>query len=191
MPRVVYLARHGETDWNVQQRWQGHTDVPLNANGRVQARLLAIRLRSVGLGGVVCSDLARAHETARIVAAELGLPLACVDARLRERTVGIFEGLTGEDCERLHPDAWRAWCERKRPPPGWEEPSALTLRALAGIERVALEVARDDAPALVVSHGGLIRSLVAEVTGRMPPPIGNGGAFRIAWDRRIVSAEPF
>ncbi|MBV9947858.1 MAG: histidine phosphatase family protein, partial [Myxococcales bacterium] len=59
--RLLYLVRHGETDWNAALRWQGHTDVPLNANGRAQARLLAAWAREVGLAGIVASDLCRAE----------------------------------------------------------------------------------------------------------------------------------
>jgi len=90
MRRLLYVARHGETDWNVAGRWQGHTDVPLNDNGRAQARALAEGLRAHRLAGAVASDLRRAHETARIVAAELGIEVAYVDRELRERAFGVF-----------------------------------------------------------------------------------------------------
>src|SRR5580698_2711061 len=101
-PRLVFLARHGETDWNVAGRWQGHTDVPLNANGRAQALSVAEALRGAGLSGVVSSDLSRARETAKIVGESLGVEVAYLDADLRERTFGVFEGLTRDECEQRH-----------------------------------------------------------------------------------------
>ena len=74
--RLVFLTRHGETDWNIEGRWQGHTDVPLNDNGRTQAVAVAEALQSAGLCGVVASDLSRARETAQIVGAALGIEVA-------------------------------------------------------------------------------------------------------------------
>ena len=190
MRRLVYLARHGETDWNAANRWQGHTDVPLNDNGRAQARALAERLRRSGIGGVVASDLSRAHETARIVAAELGVAMAYVDPGLRERGFGVFEGLTRIECETQHAEAWTAWLERKRPPHGGERSEELKVRIVAAVGRVAERVARDDAPALVVTHGGALRSAVASVTGELPPLVKNGEVWVLAWEGRLVGAEP-
>jgi broad specificity phosphatase PhoE len=194
MRRVVYVARHGETDWNAQARWQGHTNVPLNETGRDQARVLAKTLRAAGLAAVVSSDLSRAMETAAIVGAELSVALAYVDPNLRERALGVFEGLTRQECETLYPAAWQAWLESKRVPPGGEAHEALRARMIAAMDRVATGVARDDAPALVVSHGGAMRSIVAVATGEMPPPVANGAVWRLTWEGeqglgRIVTAE--
>jgi probable phosphoglycerate mutase len=191
MPRLLYVARHGETDWNAQVRWQGHTDVPLNETGRAQARALAQTLRSSGpLAGVVASDLSRAHETARIVADELGLAVAYVDPGLRERAFGVFEGLTREECETLHAEAWGAWLESKRPPQGGEAHEALTARVVAAVCRVAERVATEGAPALIVTHGAALRALVTATTGEVPPPVKNGAVWRIVWHGRIAAAEP-
>jgi probable phosphoglycerate mutase len=190
MRRFVYLARHGETDWNAQARWQGHTDIPLNENGRAQARALAAVLRHVGLAGVVASDLVRAHETARIVAEELGLLVTYVDPALRERAFGVFEGLTRDECEARQREAWSAWLAERRVPPGGEPHDSLTARVVAAIGRVAESVARDGAPALVVTHGGAMRAAVASVTGVLPAPMKNGALWRIAWDGGLAAAEP-
>jgi probable phosphoglycerate mutase len=190
MRRLVYVARHGETDWNAQMRWQGHTDVPLNETGRAQARALAQALRSSGLAAVVTSDLSRAHETARIVAVELGLAVAYVDPALRERAFGVFEGLTREECETLHAEAWGAWLDSKRPPRGGEAHEALTKRVVAAVGRVAACVATDHAPALVVTHGAALRALVTATTGQVPPPVKNGAVWRVRWDGRLAEAEP-
>jgi probable phosphoglycerate mutase len=190
MRRLVYVARHGETDWNAQMRWQGHTDVPLNDTGRAQARALAESLRSSRLAAVVASDLSRAHETARIVAAELGLAVAYVDPALRERAFGVFEGLTREECETLHAEAWGAWLESKRPPRGGEAHEVLTERVVAAVSRVAEQVATEEASALVVTHGAALRALVTAATGEVPPPVKNGAVWRLVWEGRIAAATP-
>jgi probable phosphoglycerate mutase len=189
MSRIVFLARHGETDWNSSGRWQGHTDIPLNDTGRLQARLLAIRLRSFGVGAVVTSDLSRAHETGRIVAADLGVPVAYTDPGLRERSFGVFEGLTREQCESQHAEAWAAWLDHKRVPEGGETQESLSTRMMTAVARVATEIARAEAPALVVTHGGALRMVVSAVTGTMPAPVPNGSVWMLTWDGRITTAE--
>lgn len=188
--RLIYLVRHGETDWNAAERWQGHTDIPLNATGRAQAHAVAEALSGVGLSGIVASDLSRAQETASIVAARLGIGVAYLDAALRERTFGCFEGLTRKECEQLHPEAWRAWLAERRAPPGGEAPETLTARVVTGIARAAEHVARSDAPALVVTHGGSMRAVLTVATGEVPGPIKNGAVWRVEWDQGLVGAHP-
>ena len=189
--RLVFMTRHGETDWNFEGRWQGHTDIALNEKGRAQARGIAERLRGAGLAGLVSSDLSRARETAEIVGSALGLGVAYADADLRERTFGVFEGLTRVECERLHPEAWRAWVEEQRPAQGVEAPSAVAARVTTAIGRAAERIARDGAPVLLVSHGGALRSVVREATGAPVGPIANGAIWRLEWDAvaGIVRAE--
>jgi broad specificity phosphatase PhoE len=188
MRRIIYLSRHGETDWNAEGRWQGHTDQPLNENGRNQARALAEALRSTGLSGVVTSDLVRARETAAIVAAAHGRLIDYVDPDLRERTIGVFEGLTRAECERLHPEAWAAWVQRKVPPPGAEAQGPLGERVMKAIARAAMRVAHAEAPLLLVTHGGAMRAALARA-GHAAPPIKNTGVWRIEWDGRVAGAE--
>lgn len=180
--RLVFLTRHGETDWNFEGRWQGHTDVPLNDKGRAQALSIAEALRGEGLSGLVSSNLTRARETAEIVGGALGLDLAYVDAGLRERTFGVFEGLTRVECERLHPEAWRAWVEEQRPAKGVEAPAAVAARVTAAIGRAVERIAGEGAPVLIVSHGGALRSVIHEATGRPVGPIANGAIWRLEWD---------
>jgi probable phosphoglycerate mutase len=150
---------------------------------------MALALKALDVAGIVSSDLSRAVETATIVAERLGLGVSYVDADLRERAFGPFEGLTREECERLHPDAWRAWLDEQRTPEGAEKRPDVTSRMLAAVARAAQQVAREDAPALVVTHGGSLRAAVATVTGARPPPIRNGAVWRIEWDGAIVAAE--
>src|SRR5262249_4760161 len=90
--RILFLFRHGETDWNREGRLQGHTDTPLNATGVAQAERLSESLRPHRLDAVVSSDLSRALTTAQIVADALRVPLL-VDPGLRETDVGAAEGL--------------------------------------------------------------------------------------------------
>jgi broad specificity phosphatase PhoE len=188
--RLLYLTRHGETDWNVAGRWQGHTDVPLNAVGYSQARALGRALRRVSPVAVVSSDLVRAVETARVAAALLRVELAYTDRELRERAFGCFEGLTREECVARHPEAWRAWVEEQRAPEGGEDRKVLAARVTAAIGRAAEELLPGAGPLLVVTHGGSLRAAVTAAYGSMPPPIANGAIWRVEWDGGIVSAEP-
>jgi broad specificity phosphatase PhoE len=186
--RLVYIARHGETDWNAEGRWQGQTDVPLNPTGRAQAHGLAESLASAGVGAIVSSDLKRASETARIVADRLRLDLDYLDPELRERSLGVFDGLTREECESLHPQAWREWLELRRPPPNAEGDDTLAVRVTAAMGRAVARTANANGPLLIVSHGGAIRASVAAATGLLPPPIANCGLWEIEWNARIVRA---
>jgi len=182
--RLIYLARHGETDWNAARRWQGQTDVALNAAGRAQALAIAGALRGVAVAGIVASDLARASETARAVAEALGVPLAYVDPALRERSFGCFEGLTREECEERHAEAWRLWVTERRPPPDAEDTARVAARMTTALAEVAERVAHEGAAAIVVAHGGAIRAFVHAATGTLPPPVANGEVCHIRWDGR-------
>jgi probable phosphoglycerate mutase len=191
VPRIIYLARHGETDWNLAARWQGQSDIPLNDNGRAQARVLGQSLRNRGVKAIVSSDLSRARETATLAGAVLGLELSYVDPALRERTFGVFEGLTREQCEQLHPEAWHAWVQRQQPPPGGESREVLAARVTAGIGLASDLATAPGTAVLVVSHGGAMRAAVGVATGTTPGPVLNGALWRVAWDEgKIVAASP-
>jgi probable phosphoglycerate mutase len=185
--RVLFLSRHGETDWNAEGRWQGQTDVSLNATGRAQATRMAELLRGAELSWIVSSDLARASETARIVGAELGLDVE-FDRDLRERSFGVFEGLTREECARLYPDAWEDWLELRRTPPGAETHETLAARVTAAIARATVRCTTGSrvGAGLVVTHGGAIRAAVAAGTGVQVPPVVNGAVFRVEWEGHIL-----
>src|SRR6185437_7371482 len=103
---TILVARHGETDWNREQRWQGWADPPLNETGRAQARQLAEELRGVPFDAVYSSDLRRAHETALIVAEPHGVPVIA-DERLREVDVGSWSGLLHAEVEERYPEGTR------------------------------------------------------------------------------------
>jgi probable phosphoglycerate mutase len=180
VPRILYLARHGETPWNREGRWQGHTDIALNEVGFDQARALGKLLQGHAIARVHSSDLARARQTAETAAAILGVRDVVIDAALRERSFGIFEGLTRDECERRHPELWTSYrADRRRVPPGAESQDALADRMHAAVGRAVAPLhPADDAPVLIVSHGGSIRALLARVTGTMPPPLENVAVFR-------------
>ena len=190
--RTIYLARHGETDWNRIGRWQGATDIPLSNAGRAQARALAVNLAERGIGRVHASSLSRALETAQIVAEHLGLPAPAVDGRLRERGYGVFEGLTREQCAERFPAAWERYLAKGRvTPPGGEPHEEVVARVTAAIDQIAAAGGTAAEAILVVSHGGCIRAFVHAVAGFYPPPLENGAVFRLRFERgAFVSAEP-
>ena len=181
MRRVLYLARHGETSWNREGRWQGHTDIALNDVGRGQARALGALLRGRDIERIHTSDLARARQTAETAAAMLGVTELVVDPSLRERSFGLFEGLTRGECEERHPELWASYrADPRHVPPGAESQEGLADRMHEAIARaVARRHEGDDAAVLVVSHGGSIRALLARATGAMPPPLENVAVFRV------------
>jgi probable phosphoglycerate mutase len=176
--RTVLFARHGETSWNLEARWQGHTDIALNERGRAQAVALAGRLRAFGVGHVVTSDLGRARETAEIVARELALGQVSVDPRLRERGFGAFEGLTRDECAARFPEIWAAYQEDRRVMPPGSEPHDQVLRRVDDGVRHALTAAPANGPVLIVGHGGALRLFLAATFDRPFAPIANGAVLR-------------
>ena len=185
----IYVARHGETEWNRAGRFQGRTDVPLNETGRAQARELAERARGLGIAAVGASDLARAEETAAIVGAALGVPLAHVHEDLRERGYGVFEGKSREECEAGWPEAWAAWQQGGYwEPPGAEPRAELVERLLRGFERVR-RLDPEHHPILVVSHGGAIRTFIEATSGVRPAPVQNAAIFEVTHDEAGFGAS--
>ena len=161
-----YLVRHGETEWNAQERVQGRTDIPLSNVGREQAARTAARLAGCRFGAVYASDLLRAQETARIVVARLSEPIPQVRLRpsLRERAYGELEGASWEEV--------RAAAGEEREfeghdldlrPEGGESVRELFER-LGGFAR-ELESSHPDDDVLVVSHGGALRALAVRLLG--------------------------
>lgn len=170
---LLYLVRHGETDWNLARRIQGSTDVPLNDTGREQARETGRLLARRHWDAVITSPLSRAFETGSIIAAELGLPTPSTDTDLVERQYGEAEGLDyGEMAQRFPGDT---------PVPGRESREQVIDRVLPAL--VAIAQAHEEEAVLVVSHGGAIRAVLAAVDpGREHPAITNGSihSFRFA-----------
>ncbi len=166
---TLVLARHGETDWNAVGRWQGHADPPLNAVGRAQAAALAGELAGTGIDGVVSSDLARAVETAEIVAGRLGLVVA-QDPGLREIDVGSWSGLTRAEVAARFPEGFARWQAGEIGHDG-ETRDELTARVVAALLRHA--VGQRGSRLLVVTHGGSIRAARRHATGAVGDPVPN------------------
>jgi 2,3-bisphosphoglycerate-dependent phosphoglycerate mutase len=159
---TILLARHGETDWNSERRWQGHADQPLNEVGRAQARELARTLADRSIDVVYSSDLARAHETALIVAARLELPVE-VDAGLREVDVGDWSGRVHTEIEGLDPEGYRRWQAGGKGWNGGESYEEMGERVVAAVLRLAER--HPGQTLLVVTHGGSIRACRATAAG--------------------------
>jgi probable phosphoglycerate mutase len=152
----VLLVRHGETDENARARFQGRIDTELNDRGREQSHALAQALRDEGLRAVYSSPLRRAHETARIVGAAIGLE-PILDDRLVEADAGAWSGRLIADilaAERGEYARWRAADPTFRFP-GGESVAEQAQRIAAALA----DVAAGPLPALVVTHGGTIRAI--------------------------------
>ena len=125
-----WLARHGETDWNLEGRFQGQADPPLNAKGLEQAHTLADRLVGESIAAIYCSDLQRARRTAQIIGKRLRLKPK-VDKRLREISLGAWEGMQKEQIQSVYSELWQ---RRKLDPLNVPAPGGENLLELA--ERV-------------------------------------------------------
>src|SRR5262245_9299525 len=107
----LIVVRHGETTWNREKRMQGTTDTPLSDVGRAQARALGRRLAGHDFAALYASDLARARDTASVIAERTGRKLV-MDSRLRERRFGIFEGLTAGEIHERFPEEYDRFVSR-------------------------------------------------------------------------------
>ena len=159
---TLLLARHGETDWNGERRWQGHYDQPLNDTGRDQAVELAASLAGTPIAAIYSSDLVRARETAEIVAERLGLTVV-VDAGLREVDVGNWSGVTHDEIRERYPEGFARWQEGGHGWEGGESYDQMGERAVTTLLRLAEHHAGETV--LVVAHGGTIRACLAAAAG--------------------------
>ena len=156
---MILLARHGQTDDNVPPpRVQGWIDTPLNDAGRAQARELVEAVRPREPAAIHSSHLARARETAEVVAGELGLEVI-VDERLAESNRGSWEGRLLEEIEREEPELWAAW---RSGGADFRFPGGESLAEHAERVKAALaDVRSGQVPALCICHGGTIRCAFA------------------------------
>jgi broad specificity phosphatase PhoE len=159
---TILIARHGQSDWNQEKRWQGHADRPLTERGREQAQALADRVAHIELDAVYSSDLQRARDTAAVVAESQGLELRQLP-ELREVDVGSWSGLTRAEAEERFPEGFARWRDGF---PGWKDGEtyeAMTDRVLRAVDEIAEE--HEGGRVLVVSHGGPIRAIHAAALG--------------------------
>lgn len=156
------LIRHGQTDWNLEGRYQGQSDVPLNETGLAQARQLANELRGESFSAIHSSDLLRARQTAQPIAEALHLPVQ-IDPRLREINQGEWEGQLVEDIRRRYASLW---AQRTVDPAGIRPPDGETVAEVAERVQAAIhDIARrtSSGPVLIVSHGLSLATIICRV----------------------------
>lgn len=180
---TLLLARHGETLWNAEGRWQGQTDVPLSDIGRLQARLLGARIGRLWEKGALpipvlafSSDLSRARETAELLLHNAGktLPIE-TDPDLRERYFGSWEGKTSEEAGSPPGSGERA--------ADAEDYASVWVRMNRALETIW---ERNQDTVLVVGHGGSLRALLARAAG-----LGSEGVHRFALANTSLSVVTF
>ena len=181
---TILLARHGETDWNREGRFQGWADPPLNATGRAQAVDLSVQLMAEELAAVYSSPLRRAYETAEVVAASRGLEPVTVDA-LREVDVGSWSGLSRAEIEQRFPEQYARWLDYGQ---GWEDGETyeqMVDRVVEALQELA--EGRDGERILAVTHGGPMRAASAFAdrlsyaeARRRSPVVGNTAVLEFA-----------
>lgn len=164
---MLYIIRHGKTDWNVQHRLQGMTDIPLNEEGRKMARDAAIEYKDIHFDVCYCSPLIRARETAEILLEGRDIPII-VDDRLREMGFGKYEGFTDSfsvpDCPVnvlfFHPEQYTT------PVEGGESLDDLFARTGEFLREVALPQVKEDKDVLIVGHGAMNSCIRCQVKNR-------------------------
>jgi broad specificity phosphatase PhoE len=159
---TVGLLRHGQTDWNIDFRLQGITDIPLNETGVLQASTAARLIKPEDWNFIASSPLSRAKDTAEIIASSIGIPEIHIDSMLLERSFGEAEGLTHAEWKEKFPDGM---------PPGGESLDELKLRAISLLDHLAVQYR--GTRVLAVSHGAMIRKVVRLVSGGELPQAGD------------------
>jgi len=162
----LMLVRHGETEWNVQRRYQGQSDVPLSEIGKRQAESIAGRLASQEIDAIYASDLKRAWQTAQVIAAQNGLDVIS-EPRLRELKFGILEGLTFEEAEEKYPEMITAWLDDfNNTPERAETIDMFNARIVSLLDD--LKRKHDEQVVLLVGHGGSLSEILHVVLGLSP-----------------------
>ncbi|WP_295393129.1 histidine phosphatase family protein [uncultured Thiodictyon sp.] len=166
VPTRLCIIRHGETEWNAQGRIQGHTDIPLNAAGGAQAQALALKLAHQRFHAIYSSDLARATETAQVLAHREGHAVRLLP-QLRERHFGIFQGLTAAQGAERYPGAYLHYLARD-PEYDFETGESLcrfAARVTAGIDWLVLQ--HRGQTVAVMCHSGVLDVVYRRATGRV------------------------
>ena len=174
----LLLARHGETAWNAEGRYQGREDIALSATGEAQARALGERLRELRIDRAVASPLSRARRTAELALGAARESLLSIDDGFMEIAHGSWEGLLAPEIRDRDPERARAW--RDTPPevqmPGGESLQQVLDRAWPALQRAG-EGLCDDETLLVVAHDAVNRVLLCRILGI---PLSNLWRFRQA-----------
>ena len=192
MTQLLFI-RHGETDWNAQQRFQGQIDVPLNAMGRAQAARLGQRLASEAHDALFSSDLTRAQETAAPLAAAWGQAPTLVPG-LREQSFGVLEGLDVPTIKERHPDLWQAWLQHRGDfaLPGGESLHQFHSRVMDAVRNLAHSGAGQRL--VIVTHGGVLDMLWRTARGEpldglRQCEIPNTGINRLHWANNTLHID--
>ena len=180
----LILLRHGQTDFNVAGRMQGHLESVLTPTGLAQAAAAAPVVAALAPDRLISSDLSRAADTAELVGAVCGLPVK-LDARLRETHLGQWQGMSVDEIEAEYPGAIATWrSDAVWAPPGGESRIQVVERSRPVVDEVDAEPSDGGSEALlVVAHGGLIAGLVSgllDLPTRAWPAIGGLGNCRWA-----------
>ena len=186
------MIRHGETEWNSQQRMQGHSNSDLSSVGQAQIQALGQWMKNVPFDHIYSSDSLRAKQTAEAITQFSGHKLK-IDLRLREKNLGVFEGLTSEEARERHPEVFRLFktAGSKYVIDEGESTQQLQDRALEIVNEIRIK--HPEERVLLVTHGGFIRVVMKHSLGlSLEKPtrflIRNTGVFRLVWeDKWIVS----
>lgn len=155
----LWLVRHGETDWNVEQRFQGTSDQLLNATGEAQAQSLAPRLADIAFDGIYSSDLKRVKRTAEL-ALDGSLEGVTLDSRLQELDFGEWEGLSWREVREQFPDEFAIWADdREQNPHGGERITDVVRRVELFLNDMQRQHGKDD-HVLIFAHGGVFAVMV-------------------------------
>ena len=188
----IILIRHGETEWNSQKRMQGHSNSDLSSVGQAQIQALGQWMKNVPFNLIYSSDSLRAKQTAEAITQFSGHELQ-FDQRLREKNLGVFEGLTSEEARDRHPKVFRLFktAGSKYVINEGESTQQLLDRALEIVNEIRIK--HPDERVLLVTHGGFIRVVMKHSLGlSLETPtrflIRNTGVFRLVWeDKWLVS----
>jgi 2,3-bisphosphoglycerate-dependent phosphoglycerate mutase len=178
------VVRHGETAWNAEGRIQGHLDSPLNEEGLAQAILVGERLGREPFDAFYCSDLGRAQQTAQPLA-DHGGRRPTLSTQLRERHLGVFQGLTGAECEQNYPHDYHRFHSRD---PDHKVPQGESIRQLFNrVSSFFVNLSRryEGQRVVIVTHGGVLDALhrfVRDIPLDQPRdfPIFNASVNRVA-----------
>tara|TARA_B100001996_G_scaffold365778_1_gene335943 strand:- start:1318 stop:1929 length:612 start_codon:yes stop_codon:yes gene_type:complete len=189
----IILIRHGETEWNSQKRMQGHSNSDLSEVGRGQIQALGELMKNVSFDHIYSSDSLRARQTAEAITQYSGHTLQ-FDQRIREKNLGVFEGLTSTEAKERHPEIYRLF---KTAGANYvidegESTQQLLERALEFIEEIRLRHPQERV--VMVTHGGVVRVLMKHALGlSIDSPtrfiIKNTGIFGLIWNENWLVTQ--
>lgn len=178
----ILVIRHGQSLWNIEQRWQGRADIDLSEEGTAQAYAATEKLGTFDI--IVSSHLRRALHTAQIISEALGIGPVETDERLQESEIGPWQGLTIDEIEAQ----WPGYLASRTKPAGFESDDSIASRFTLALLDIATRC--NHGTALVISHSGVIRTL-RHMHGAHNPKLPNLGGcwFNVHDDSRISAGE--